>query len=316
MAAAPSEFGDGGLGFGDGGIFTGDGGAILQSVGPPQPTPVSIAVDANNVYVWSVGTFQLNSSVNNKDGTVVQVPLDGSTPITLATGVEAFYDSGYLNAVAVDSKYVYFGSLAPPPAPDGAIMRAPIGGGAPEAIYSGQALPEAVATDGTNVYWANWGTFDAQGHSNNDGTLWQGPIGGGTTPTMLASSLAGPSTLALDSTTVYWVDLGPLGTDNFPALNSGSVLKVPIGGGTVTTIASAQSVPFSIIVANGTVYWTEYGLSAPGLVVSAPTAGGSLTPLVSGLDDPSALAISGSTIYWTNANSSANAGFITRLSGF
>jgi hypothetical protein len=52
------------------------------------------------------------------------------------------------------------------------------------------------------------------------------------------------------------------------------------------------------------------------LVVSAPTAGGSLTPLVSGLDDPSALAISGSTLYWTNANSSANAGFITRLSGF
>jgi hypothetical protein len=313
VGGGAAEFGDGGLAFGDGGIRTADGGALLESVGPPQPTPVSLAVDANNVYVWSVGTFKLSSSINNHDGTVVQIPLGGGAPITLAQGMEVFYDSGYLNAIAVDSKNVYW--VAGASGNDGAIMKAPIGGGSAVALYSGQYLPQAITTDGTNVYWANWGTFDAQGRSNNDGTIWQGSVNGGT-PIMLASNQAGPSTMGLDAKNVYWVDLGKLGADNFPALNSGSVVTAPIGGGNVTTIATAQSVPFSLLVAGGTLYWSEYGLSAPGLIMSAPTNGGTVAPLVSGLNDPSALAISGSTLYWTNANSSPNNGFILSLSPF
>jgi hypothetical protein len=301
---------DGGLPFGDGGATTPDGGPVLENLGPPQPTPVSLAVDANNVYVWSVGTFKLSSSVNNQDGTVVQVPLNGGPAITLRQNLEAFYDAGYLNAVTVDSNYVYWVEGAA--GNDGAIMRAPIGGGSATPIYTGQYVPQAVATDGTNVYWANWGTFDSQGRSNNDGTLWQGPVGGGT-PIQLASNLGGPSTIGLDSNNVYWVNLGTLGINNFPALNSGSVMKTPIGGGPVTTIATGQSVPFSILVDNGTVYWTEYGLSAPGLIMSASTAGGTVTPLVSGLNDPSALAIAGKTLLWTNANSSPSDGFVMAL---
>jgi len=302
---------DGGLAFGDGGIASADGGALLESVGPPQPTPVALAVDANNVYVWSVGTFALNSSVNNKDGTVVQIPLNGTTPTTLATGLEVFYDSAYLNAIAVDSQYVYW--VAGASGSDGTIMREPIGGGTATAIFTGQNLPEGVATDGTNVYWADWGTFDAQGRSNNDGTVWQGSINGGSA-IQLASNQPGPATIAVDGQTVYWANLGQLGTDNFPALNSGSVMKVAVGGGTPTTIASSQAVPVSLIVANGTVYWSDYGLSAPGLVMSIPTDGGTgVVPLVDGLNDPAALVFSAGTLYWTIANSSSTSGAIMSL---
>ena len=303
---------DGGLAFGDGGITAADGGVVLESVGPPQPTPVSIAVDANNVYVWSVGTFNLNSSINNKDGTVVQVPLNGDAPTTLATGMEVFYDSGYLNAITVDSQYVYW--VAGANGNDGTIMRTSIGSTNATAIYSGQNLPQAITTDGTNVYWADWGTFDSQGRSNNDGTVWQGSINGGSA-IQLASNQPGPSTMGFDSQNLYWVNLGQLGTDNFPALNSGSVMKVAIGSGTPSTIASAQAVPFSLIVANGTVYWSDYGLSAPGLIMSVATDGGTgVVPLVSGLNDPSALASSGATLYWTVANSSSTNGAIMALS--
>ena len=309
----PSAFPDGGVAFGDGGATRPDGGVLLESIGPPQPTPVSLAVDANNVYAWSVGTFKLNSSINNQDGTVVQIPIGGAPAITLATGVEVFYDSGYLNAVAVDATNVYW--VAGANGNDGAIMRAPIGGGTPVALYSGQALPQALATDGTHVFWADWGTFDSQGRSNNDGTVWQGTVNGAT-PIQLASNQSGPSTIGFDATNVYWVNLGPLGTANFPALNSGTVMRAPIGGGSLTTIASSQSVPFSLAVGAGNIYWTDYGLSAPGLIMSAPANGGITVPLVSGLDDPSALAISGSTLYWTIANSSPNKGAIMALTPF
>jgi len=307
----PGAFGDGGVAFGDGGIRTADGGVLLESVGPPQPTPVSLAVDANNVYVWSVGTFKLNSSVNNRDGTVVQIPLDGGAPITLFANMEVFYDAGYLNAVAVDSKYVYW--VAGASGNDGTIMRAPIGGGTAVTLFTGQQVPQALTTDGTNVYWGNWGTFDAQGNPHNDGSVWQGSVNGGT-PISLASNQPGPSTIAVDANSVYWVNLGKLGALNLPSVNSGAAVKVPIGGGMLTTIASSQSVPFSLLIGGTTLYWSDYGLSAPGVIMSAPTGNGPVVPLVSGLDDPSAMAVSGQTLYWMNVNSSPNHGYLMSLS--
>lgn len=287
----------------------------VTTLGPPQPTPVSLAVDANNVYVWSVGTFELASSTNNHDATVVQVPLDGGPAITLGDHFEVFYDAAYLNAVAVDAANVYW--VAGASGNDGTIMRAPIGGGSgPVAIYSGRYLPQGVVSDGIHVFWVEWGTFDAQGRSNNDGSVWQGSVDGSTMPIQLASSQPAPSGIAIDGTNVYWTDLGPLGGDNLPALNAGFVQMAPIGGGTVTTIAAHQSVPVCIIVSGNRIFWTEYGLNAPGLVMSAPTGGGTVTPLVAGLDDPAALAVFGTTLYWTDANSSPNAGFIMSLSPF
>jgi hypothetical protein len=314
IGGGSAEFPDGGVGFGDGGIFTGDGGTILESVGPAQPTPVSLAVDANNVYVWSVGTFQINSSINNGDGTVVQIPIGGGAATTLATNMEVLYDAAYLNAIASDATHVYW--VAGASGSDGAIMRSAIGGGGATAIYSSQQIPQAVVTDGTHVFWADWGTFDSMGHSNNDGTLWQGSVDGTATALKLASSQSAPSAIAIDSQNVYWVNLGPLGADNFPALNSGSVMKVPIGGGTATAIANAQAVPVSILVSGGTVYWSEYGLSAPGLIMSASTSTSAITPLVDGLNDPAALALSNGTLYWTIANSSPTNGAIMSLSAF
>jgi hypothetical protein len=286
----------------------------VTQLGPPQSTPVSLAVDSNNVYVWSVGTFGLASSINNQDGTVVQVPLNGGTAITLEQNMEVLYDAAYLNAVAIDSTSVYW--VAGANGNDGAIMKTPIGGGStPVALYQGQYVPQAVVTDGTNLYWADWGTFDSEGRANNNGSLWQGPVGGGT-PIELASDQPAPSAIALESGNVYWVNLGPLGGDNLPALNSGSVQMIPIGGGTITTIATSQAVPVAIIAQGGMIYWSEYGLNAPGLIMSAPASGSPVAPIAVGLNDPAELVISGDTLYWTNANSSPTNGFISALSPF
>ena len=289
-------------------------GGTMSPLGPPQPTPVGLAVDANNVYVWNTGSFALNSDINNKDGVVTQVPLNGGAAITLFTGMEVLYDAPYLNSVAVDSKSVYW--VAGGAGNDGTIMRTAIGSSSPTAIYSNQQIPMAVVSDGTNVYWTDLGTYDSAGVANNDGTVWQGSVSGATPAIKLASNQPSPYAIVVDATSVYWVNTGILGGDNLPALNSGSVMKAPIGGGTLTTIATDQGAPISITIANGTLVWDEYGLSEPGLIMTAPTSGGTPVPLVVGLDDPGAVTTAGHTVYWGNANSSPTNGSISSFTPF
>jgi hypothetical protein len=276
-------------------LSLGDGGAITP-LGPPQPTPVGLAVDSNNVYVWNYGTFSGTSNLNNDDGTAVQIPLGGGAPVTIGQNIQVFYAAPYLNAIAVDQSHVYWVDGAS--GNNGTIARTAIGSASPVTIYTGQFFPEAIVTDGTNVYWANWGTFDAQGNSNNDGTIMQGSVTGGA-PMVLASSLSAPSCMALDANNVYWTNLGRMGGNNLPAPNSGSVMQVAIGGGNVITLAGQQSIPVGIAVANGTVYWTEYGLGSPGLILSAPVGGGTVVPLVVGLRNPYSLALSTDTLFFS-----------------
>jgi hypothetical protein len=68
-------------------------------------------------------------------------------------------------------------------------------------------------------------------------------------PTMLASGQSGPGGIAVDATTVYWVNSGTKGK------NDGAVMKVGLDGDTLTTLASGQNYPSSIAVDATTVYW-------------------------------------------------------------
>jgi DNA-binding beta-propeller fold protein YncE len=52
----------------------------------------------------------------------------------------------------------------------------------------------------------------------------------------------------VDATSVYWANNG-----------GGTVMKVPISGGTPTTLASGQTTPWGIAVDATSVYWTNYG---------------------------------------------------------
>jgi hypothetical protein len=67
----------------------------------------------------------------------------------------------------------------------------------------------------------------------------------------------------VDAPSVYWTDTGDNGY-------SGTVSSVLLDGGSVTTIASAQNVPYGIALDGTSVYWTElsYGNSTSGAVLS------------------------------------------------
>jgi hypothetical protein len=92
----------------------------------------------------------------------------------------------------------------------------------------------------------------------------------GGTPVTLVSGQQDPWAIAVDATSLYWVDSG-----------NGTVLKMPKAGGAVTTLASGQSAPLAIAVDGTSVYWSNIecpddgGMCDDGNVMSVPLAGGS-----------------------------------------
>lgn len=242
-----------------------------------SPDPQFLAVDAKNVYWTDLGS---SSGGNTQTGSVFSVPIDGGTVTTLAT---ARPSPGGIAVDATDVYWVDFGTYMPP----GDVMKVPIGGGTPVTLATSMnGTPHQMTIDANNVYWTD------------GGAVWQVPKSGGT-PVMLAQGSL-TSGVAVDSTSVYWTDeIG--GVDAGPT-NTGSVMKMPIGGGAIVTIATGQNIPLDVKVDGTSIYWVNQGdvTMADGMVMKAPLAGGSLVTLATGQDTIFDLAIDSTTVYWND----------------
>src|SRR5262249_38085723 len=98
---------------------------------------------------------------------------------------------------------------------DGAILRVPLQGGAPEVVVPNQPGASGIAVDGTDVYWVLSGTFES---NFTDGSVLRAPKSGGPS-TVLASEQRGPVSIVLDMTSVYWTNTGSTSG------NDGAVMK-------------------------------------------------------------------------------------------
>ncbi len=101
-----------------------------------------------------------------------------------------------------------------------------------------------------------------------------------------------PSAVAADDKAVYWTNYA----------SSGSVVAVPLAGGSPKTLAEKQNLPDGIAVDNGTVYWT----TGKGSIMSVPSSGGKLKTLASGQSHPSAITAKGDSVYWVNQTSNGS----------
>jgi hypothetical protein len=141
--------------------------------------------------------------------------------------------------------------------------------------------------------------------SSSDGGASGGSCASAGEPVTLASGQTWPVGLAVDAHHVYWANGGGEAGNYGPSnVGLGSIVKVPLCGGSPTTLASGQINPWSVAVDATSVYWITYGsVENPvnGTVMKAPLAGGPATTLASGQSGPMSMAIDATSVYWVNA---------------
>ncbi len=99
------------------------------------------------------------------------------------------------------------------------------------------------------------------------------------------TTMSFPYAIAVDFMSVYW-------TDNL----GGSVMKVPIMGGTATTLAVMPRA-YSLAIDATNVYFSG-GDGSSAVVGRVPLQGGSTTPITSGIPGVSGLAVDATHVYW------------------
>jgi hypothetical protein len=192
-------------------------------------------------------------------------------------------------AIAVDSTYVYWTDIdaAEGVLPGtGRVMRVSKCGGPPITLASA-GMDEAVgiALDETSIYW----TVDSLSNAMSGSVVRLAKDGGA--PITLASGMfQQPSYIVVDATNAYWSNFGSSSTD-------GTVMKMPLEGGDVVTVASSQAGIDGLTEDATSLYWIAHG------VVRIAKAGGTpLTLAPAGTNgEGNVLAVDATNVYWTQA---------------
>jgi hypothetical protein len=129
-----------------------------------------------------------------------------------------------------------------------------------------------VKIDSTNVYWCTYGSEAA---NYTDGTAVKAPLTGGAAITV--GTNISPAGFGLDETYVY-------------LYSQEQIVKVPIGGGAATPLASGQTNVRDIAVDDANVYWIDGGQAVnnyeDGTVMRISKSGGSAVPIASAQKSP------------------------------
>jgi uncharacterized repeat protein (TIGR03803 family) len=258
-----------------------DTGGVVARVGIAGPAftgpldsnavdPSGLAIDAANVYWVDNGAPFSSGTMPTGMGTVMMQPLSGGPATMLAASPTPY-------GLAVRDGVVYWVDITA-----GTVMSVPASGTEQATtLASDQTFPQNIAVDARNVYWLNSGAV---------GSVMQVALTGGT-PIPLAQNQSFPNNLVSDGTYVYWTNADGL---------SGTVMKVPVGGGKNATPLATANNPQSIAVDDSNVYFTVAGEGATGAgsVQSVGLDGGPVTTLAVGQTGPFEIAVDSTSVYW------------------
>ncbi len=220
---------------------------FLQNFGGPQQPVVKAQVNAagsqtgygvmNAPYIQSILYYPANKNVIGSYSAtatthgVFKCPGDGGACTNMVT-----FSGNPGGNVAKDSANVYFSS------PDeGLILRSTLTGGSAGTYIQGQATPNLLRVNGTNLYWTNKGT----------NTIQKGSLTGAAVAKQMASTTNTADGIAADAVNVYWTD-STNGTVNYAPI-TGSGPNTPY----VTMGASAA--PMRLVRDAGFLYFSHQG---------------------------------------------------------
>jgi sugar lactone lactonase YvrE len=167
----------------------------------------------------------------------------------------------------------------------GNVYAAPIGwisdGGSPSVLASAQGSPFALATDGTNLYWTNYG---------GGGVVALSLAGG--EPATIASGVSQPNQIAVTGGTVYF------SSSAVDEIYAAPTTGITDGGPPSIFVAAGPTSTDSFVYDGTTVFWATSG-NPGGEILSAPP-GGAPTTLAVGLTSPGSLAFDATNIYWAD----------------
>ena len=128
--------------------------------------------------------------LGDRVGGLQRFPELGAPPVAITGGV-----AKTLGVAASGQLVAWISGSSTDGASDGVVLTVDPGGTKVTTVASGQKVPVAVATDGTDVFWSTKGTM-----GNNDATLAR------STGTLATGAYASFGSLALDATCIYWSD--------------------------------------------------------------------------------------------------------------
>ena len=153
------------------------------------------------------------------------------------------------------------------------------------------AATEPIAVNG-ELWWVNYGTSAAA----QDGQVMHKGLTATGAPTASISMRAAPNSVAVAQGNVVWAEAGT-------NVDAGTVMAMPVGGGTPVVIASGQRTPLSVIECGGALYWVNFRDNA---VMRGTLAAGSGVAIVTNQKAPFQIVCDGTTLYWLNAGVSTN----------
>src|SRR5262249_34657623 len=120
-----------------------------------------------------------------------------------------------------------------------------------------------------------------------------GSGGGPAQPVILAAGQPEPTSIAVNSSSVYWTNQGTA------IANDGTVMRVPIPGGSPIVLVTGQSDPAGIAVDEARLYWTNY---RAGTVMTLRLSDQTPTTLASAQDHPGVMAVDATNVYWATGS--------------
>ncbi len=228
-----------------------------------QSSAAGLALGAGSAYLG------LNSA---GQGSVLEVPLDGGAPLTLASG------SWSVQGLGADASGVYFAAASP--GGSGAIMWSALDGSGSTQLVTGLADPSELAVGPNDLFWVDT--------SSTGQVVQQSSQVGGTPTTLYSTASSNIRAVAADYSGVYWAESG----------TQGGVWFVPIGTSTPQQLNSTATSAWALALDSQHLYWLD---NDDAMLLQGPRSPGLPKTIAMGqpLVTPESMASDGASLYWS-----------------